>query len=384
MSRAAWISAVALLAIGPAPLAMAQGSAPAAVTAKTAQLDQACLRAGGRPAGKPYVLVHDFTGDGRPDFLVSEGDYGCAGRPGIFQSNNQAFIEIYVADPRIGAQRVYRQQVRAYRVLNTTPRTVQIALAAPACAGGQAMCGLTLTFNPQTGGFNATPGGQGQAAAQPPAPSSAVTTPAPQPEAQGDFIARCQRELIAADPKARQWAAETCKYSWDQLAAAGPAADTVIALATARTATPLNLAQIKAATPAVRWQAQPGPAGTSVGALGRFAAVIDMKAGTASFNWSANGQPVPFDLPAALKSRGVGLSQIACWNLGLSEVTRVYRLTVSGRPPTALTVYSREAPTASASSSYNAVLEMTRPPPTLAALRAKSPDDDWQLVCDGK
>lgn len=384
MSRAAWMCVVALLATGLGSPTMAQGPAPAAVTAKTAQLDQACLRAGGRPAGKPYVLVHDFTGDGRPDFLVSEGDYGCAGRPGIFQSNNQAFIEIYVADPRIGAQRVYRQQVRAYRVLNTTPRTVQIALAAPACAGGQAMCGLTLAFNPQTGGFNATPGGQtqAQAAAPPPGPSTAAAMAVR--ETQADFMARCQRELIAQDPKARQWADETCKYSWDQLAAAGPAADALIALATARTAAPLGLAQIKAATPAVRWQTQPGPTGNGVGTLGRFTAVIDMKAGTTSFNWSANGQPVPFDLPAALKARGVGLSQIACWNLGLSEVTRVYRLTAPGKPPSALTVYSREAPTASANSSYGAILDLTRPPPTLAALRAKSPEDDWQLVCDGK
>ena len=104
MPQASWkvrLSALAgglgLLASG-AP-AQAQ-QAPPQVAAKIAQLDQACQRAGGRPVAKPYVLVHDFTGDQRPDFLVSEGDYECAGKPGLFQANNQAFIEIYVTDPR--------------------------------------------------------------------------------------------------------------------------------------------------------------------------------------------------------------------------------------------------------------------------------------------
>lgn len=382
MARWAWIVGVFGLIASLASPALAQ-NAPPQVAAKIAQLDQACTRAGGRPVAKPYVLVHDFTGDQRPDFLISEGDYECAGRPGIFQANNQAFIEIYVTDARNNAQRVYRQQVRAYRVLNTTPRTVQIALTAPACPGGQNLCGLTLAYNPQTGVFNATPVSQAQAAA----PSTPAATPPPATatgvrETQAQFMARCQRELIAENPQARQWAGDTCKESWTQAAAAGPAADGLVALATAQTAGPLDMAKIKAALPAVRWSAKPGPGGNATGALGKLTTVIDMKAGSVSFDWAAVGEPTPFDIPQALKARGVALTQIACQGYGVSEFTLVYRMTVAGQTPMGLTVYNRGAPTASASSFYNAVLDVNRPPPTLAGLKAKAPNDGWAATCD--
>ncbi|MBU1374336.1 MAG: hypothetical protein KKE02_21690 [Alphaproteobacteria bacterium] len=381
MNRLAWIVVLAGLVAGLASPALAQGNAPPQVAAKIAQLDQACQRAGGRPVAKPYVLVHDFTGDARPDFLISEGDYACAGRPGIFQTNNQAFIEIYVTDARNNAQRVYRQQVRAYRVLNTTPRTVQIALTAPACANGQAMCGLTLAFNPQTGGFTAEPVGPAQATA-PATPPAPVATGARETEAQ--FMVRCQREMIAKNPQARKWAADSCKEGWGMAAAAGPLADALIAVATARTAGPLSLAQIKAATPGVRWSAKPGPGGNGVGALGKFDAAIDMKAGSISFGWSAIGEPPPYDVAEALRVRGVALTLVACQSFGISEQTRIYRMTAAGQTPAALTVANRAAPSASASSFYSAALDVARPPQTLAAIRAKAPNDDWTAVCESE
>lgn len=371
MKRWAWVVGAAAAIAGLGSTALAQGNAPAPVAAKMAQLDQACQRAGGRPVAKPYVLVHDFTGDARPDFLISEGDYQCAGRPGIFQAGNQAFIEIYVTDARNGAQRVYRQQVRAYRVLNTTPRTVQIALAAPACPNGQALCGLTLAFNPQTGGFIAAPGGQTQAATPPSASPSAASGGV---ESEAAFLARCQQELIAENSKARQWAADSCKESWGKVTAAGPAADALIALAIARKAGPLAVAQIKAATPGVRWSA-------TTGVLGKLSAAIDAKAGAVAFEWSAKGETSPFDVPQALRTRGVLLAQIACQSLGLSEVTTVYRMTAPGQPPLGLTIYDRTAPTGSAISFYTASLDVARPAPTLAALRAKDPDDGWAASC---
>ena len=369
------------------PAAQAQ-SAPPQVAARIAQLDQACQRAGGRPVAKPYVLVHDFTGDQRPDFLISEGDYGCAGKPGLFQTNNQAIIEIWVTDPRNQAQRLYRQQVRAYRVLNTTPRTVQIALAAPACPGGQNLCGFTLAFNPGTGAFVAQAVGQGapaQAAAAPPSPGPAApATATGVRESQADFLARCQREMIAKNPQARQWAADSCKESWGMAVAAGPLADTLVAVVAARTAGPLGVPQIKAATPAVRWSARPGPGGNATGTLGKFDAVIDPKAGEISFGWQAVGEPSPYDVAQALKARGVALTQIACQSFGLSEQTRIFRITAPGQTPAGLTVASRQAPTASASSFYSAALDVTRLPPTLAAVRAKAPNDGWTAVCESE
>lgn len=384
MTRWAWIVGAVGLVASLGPPALAQ-NAPPQVAAKVAQLDQACQRAGGRPVAKPYVLVHDFTGDGRPDFLISEGDYECAGRPGIFQTNSQAFIEIYLTDARNNAQRVYRQQVRAYRVLNTTPRTVQIALTAPACPGGQTLCGLTLAFNTRTGVFDAKPVGQAQAAAPlPPSAGQPTPTATGVRDTQADFMARCQREMIAREPAARKWAADSCKDRWTAVAASGPAADVLLAVAAARGAGPPGLAQIKAATPAVRWSAKPGPGGNGVGSLGKFDAVIDVKAGSVSFGWQAVGEPPPYDIAEALKVRGVTLTQIACQSFGISEWTRIYRMTAPGQTPAALTIASRTAPSASASSFYSAALDMARPPPTLAALRAKAPNDDWTAACEGE
>lgn len=389
MPRASWKVRLGALAGGLGLLAAAAPAvaqqAPAQVAAKIAQLDQACQRAGGRPVAKPYVLVHDFTGDQRPDFLVSEGDYECAGKPGLFRANNQAFIEIYVTDPRNNAQRAYRQQVRAYRVLNTTPRTVQIALAAPACPGGQNLCGFTLAFNSQTAAFVAQAVGQGATSPAAAAPPAAAPAPAAAGtgtrETQADYLARCQREMIAADPNSRKWAADTCKEQWGVIAASGPAAEALIAVASARAAGPLTPPQVKAALPAVRWSAKPGPGGNVTGALGKLEAVIDAKAGEIGFNWAAVGQPVAFDVYEALKVRGVALTLVACQAFGLSEQTQIYRMAVPGQAPAGLTIARREAPTASATSYYGASLDFVRPPPTLSAIRAKAPQDGWQATC---
>lgn len=387
MGRTGWIVGVAgLAAIVGSPLVAQTPRAPAAVVAKMSQLDTACVRAGGRPVAKPYVHVHDVTGDGRPDYLLSEGDYECAGRPGIFQTDGQAFIEIYVTDAAGGARRTYRQRVRAYRVVNSTPRTIQIALTAPACADGKALCGLTLAYQPQTGGFTGVPVEPQQTQASPSAPPAAAPAedgpPTPRAgETQAAFGARCQREMIAAEPKSRAWAADSCQQTWARATAAGPAADLLIALAKARSAGALGVPQIKAATQNIRWSAKPGAAGLQSGALGRLEAILDPKEGTVSLGWSATGQMSPYDVPGALAVRGVALSQIGCQNYGQSEVTRVYRMTVEGAPPLALTVYDRSAPTANAFSFYNSALDVVRPPPTLAALRARAPGDNWSQRC---
>lgn len=391
MGGIVWIVGVAALALAAAsPLAAQTARAPAAVVAKMSQLDAACVRAGGRPVAKPYVHVHDVTGDGRPDYLVSEGDYECGGRPGVFQTDSQAFIEIYVADAAGGARRTYRQRVRAYRVVTSTPRKIQIALAAPACPGGKPLCARTLAYDPRSGGFAGIPLDSPQAAAAPPAPGR--TTPVAAPVEDGPprpragetlatFGARCEREMIAADPRSRTWAGDSCQQTWKMSAAAGPAADALVALAKARSAGSLGVPQIKAAAQGVRWLPAPRPNGVLTGVLGKLEALLDTKAGTVSLGWSATGQMTPYDVPGALAIRGAALSQVGCQNYGQSEVTRVYRMSVDGGPPLALTVFERTAPTANAMSFYSASLDVMRPPPSLAALRARAPDDNWSQAC---
>jgi hypothetical protein len=36
------------------------------------------------------VIAQDFTGDGLIDYLLSEGDYRCTRRPGLFRKDGQA------------------------------------------------------------------------------------------------------------------------------------------------------------------------------------------------------------------------------------------------------------------------------------------------------
>jgi hypothetical protein len=57
-------------------------------------------------------------------------------------------------------------------------------------------------------------------------------------------------------------------------------------------------------------------------------------------------------------------------------------MTGPGLAPMGLTVYERSAPTANANANYGATLDMVRPPPTLASLKAREPDAGWGAGCD--
>ena len=87
----AMLGGVAVLAHGGA--VEAQSRPPASVAVKIGALNQACMRAGGKPQAKSYIYVHDYTGDGQKDFLVDEGAYGCAGRPNLFKSGGAWTID---------------------------------------------------------------------------------------------------------------------------------------------------------------------------------------------------------------------------------------------------------------------------------------------------
>lgn len=359
------------------PLAGQAQNAPAAVSARMAQLDGACRRAGGRPQEQAYVQVRDFTGDARPDFLIAEGDYVCGGRPGMFEVEaGESFIEIWVVEGR-DAYRAYRQQVRGFRVIDTTPRKLEVTLGARDCPRLQLQCTVVLSWNAAAGRFDDR---------TPPPPVAARPPPRPGPatgvrETQAAFLARCQRETIAENPESRRWAADACRETWTRVTASGPAADVLMSLARARAAGPLNMGQIQAATAPIRWASR-AQGGIAQGSLGRLGAGIDMRAGTLSLDWSEVGGLIPYDIPQALKVRGVVLTQVACQAVGAGERTRVYRMTGPGQAPVGLTIYEREAPTANANSTYGATVDVVRPPPTLAALRARGPDEGWAATCN--
>jgi hypothetical protein len=128
---------------------------PPAVTQKIVAMDTACRGAGGRPGGGTYIFVHDFSGDGVNDFLISEGNYNCIGKSDAFRAGGKAVVEIYVTSGG-DAFRAFYEVLRGYRILDTRPRTVQIVREAAACGRApSATCTVTLRWDPPSRKFMA-------------------------------------------------------------------------------------------------------------------------------------------------------------------------------------------------------------------------------------
>ena|GEM_PF-429079 len=406
-----------LIAAAAAPLlivgaAQAQpASVPPTITARIAELDRACAAAGGRQVREPYIFVHDFTGDGVNDYLISEGNYRCAGRPDLFRKDNTAIVEIYVADDRGGAMRVFREPLLAYRILDGRPRVVQIARVGALCGLGSTsatQCGATLNWNPQarqfaliaTGARNgpsgpvAPPQALAQAGPSPsPSPRAGSSPPPPPPpaqppaappppaaaaslETQAAFLARCRKETLAANPSAARWVDGECKETWGRAQASGPLVDAVLALIPEAGTPPRDVAAVRARLASVRW-APRAASGLATGKLGVLDVSVDGKGQVSqvSFGWAAVGDLAPYDAPQALKARGVAVTLVACQALGAGEATRFYRVGAPGRPPFGLSVYDRAAPTASASAFYKVSVDLSGRPPSLASVRAAGASD---------
>ena len=54
------------------------------------------------------------------DFLISEGNYNCIGKPDAFRAGGKAVVEIYVTSGA-DAFRGFYEVVRGYRILDTRP-----------------------------------------------------------------------------------------------------------------------------------------------------------------------------------------------------------------------------------------------------------------------
>ena len=130
--------------------AQARPPIPSVVLDHMNDLDRRCAAAGGRAGEGRYVVAQDFTGDGRLDYLLSEGDYSCVGRPGLFRQGGVARVDLFVVDARNAARRVYSDQLIAYRVLAGQPAKVQIARQGAACGAGstaRTQCAAQLAWN---------------------------------------------------------------------------------------------------------------------------------------------------------------------------------------------------------------------------------------------
>jgi len=405
MRRVRFSVAFALVIFAVLPAAQAQVNPPPAVGARIAVLGAACRAAGGTPSSaRPYVFVHDFTGDGVNDYLISEGDFQCTGRPNVFNFNGRASIELWVAEANGAARQVHREQVVGYRIIDSRPRTLQVVRTGPACGPAQAgNCTVPLVWNPQTQtliGPGSGPPGPPQAnpndpfavaGAPPPGRSGQIPPPASQPastaaarapETQAQFMVRCRRERAALDRTLTARIIESsCESIWPMATAAGPAVDLLLAVAPAPGET-ATAASVRTRAPAVRWAARPEQGSLASGAFAPWQASVRAPGLKFTLSWFKNGDLSPFDVPEGFKVKGATVTEVACQAFGASESTRIYRVDAAGKAPFGLTVYSRAAAVASQSSDYNVTVDLTAGAPTLAALR-RSPDyADFQARCD--
>jgi hypothetical protein len=350
-------------------------SVPEPIKARVNDLVAQCARAGGQlgqmTGQGQFVIPRDFTGDGRTDFLVSEGNFPCVGKPALFRPDGLARVELWVGDGA-SARLGFADRLLAYRVLDGRPARLQIVRKAPAC-GGPARCGDELRWNAQSVSFEEWPtdgrkvsarpatGAAAMAAAPPSSPTTSPTTaqqaagiPQVQPGADAAFKARCRKETLAqSGPAAAKWVDGHCAEQWGRAVAAQPLAEAMLA-AVNTGAGPVEA--LRRATPMVRWASRPEPGALASGRLGSTSAALSGKGRADSFaiSWMQVGALIPFDVAAALEARGARLALTACEKLGAGEGERVWSVTLPGRKPFALTVSQRTAPTANASSSYAA------------------------------
>ncbi|MEW5684933.1 MAG: hypothetical protein AB1942_08445 [Pseudomonadota bacterium] len=348
----------AVLAAGSAQAQPQRPPVPPVVLAHMNDLDARCRAAGGRPDGGRFVFAQDFTGDGRLDYLVSEGDYACTGKPGVFRPGGQARVDIYVADARGQVLRNYSETLIAYRLIAGQPVKVQVARRGAACGAGvapTAQCAAQLAWNGRgfgegvAVGAGTTPGGSGS-----------VASPAPTVAGEAAFLVRCRRAYVSAEASAARWADGACKEDWKKVVASAPAAEFLLSVLPAPGAR-LTAESLRAAAPSVRWAARPADASSfASGRLGAFDITVSGRATpvSASAGWAAVGQPIPYDVVEALRQRGATLTLASCEKLGAGEGTRVFAGHAPGKPPFAVTIEQREAPTASANSFYSASISL--------------------------
>jgi hypothetical protein len=219
-----------------------------------------------------------------------------------------------------------------------------------------------------------------KAASAQPAPKAASAQPAPKAasvETQATFTARCVRDMVAANPRAKGWAQDSCQQDWDRITAAGPVAEAILAAAPS-TPAPIDPRALPARLPMVKWRARPQGTLSAQGNLGKFDVQLDRKPAL-SFNWGAAGELVPYNAVAALRGRGAEVKLIGCVMYGAGEASQTFRVAAPARVPFMLTVYGRDAPTANAQSFYNVTLDLSGKVQTLAQLRRDG--NEWVETC---
>ncbi|MGF7148881.1 hypothetical protein FHS96_002509 [Sphingomonas zeicaulis] len=137
---------------------------PTQVQARIGDLDARCRAAGGRPNPRPYLFIHDYSGDGVPDYLLSEGRYGCTGQEGVFRVVGASVVEIFVTEADGSAFSAWRSIVAGYRLVQHKPLLVQVVKVGREC-GPSPLCGYQLRYDAEGRKFDAIPVSPAQAGA---------------------------------------------------------------------------------------------------------------------------------------------------------------------------------------------------------------------------
>ena len=202
-----------------------------------------------------------------------------------------------------------------------------------------------------------------------------ATTPAAAQETREQFMERCTLALTETANMA-SYAEGACNEQWPKITRTNQMIDALLSLFAAGTPSALDPADVRARASMVRW----GSASE-----GRLADLNVQTTRTPTtrivFNWSATGEPVPFDPVEALRVRGARVDPIGCYAYGAGESNSVWRVEAPDHVPFALTVYRREAPTASALSYITVSADAERNIPALGDLRTAEPDPNWMEAC---
>ena len=352
---------------------------PLAVGSHMTSLDARCKGAGGRPGDGRYVIAHDYTGDGLTDYLLSEGDYNCIGRPGLFRQDGQARIDIFVTDRANSARRVYSDILIGYRVLAGKPAKVQIARKGAACGSAPTVqCAAQLEWTGQSfGEGTSVSNARARTPTMPPPPTTPASGAAAVSEAvpvlipvavnaEADFLVQCRKNYVSRDARNSRWAADQCKEDWRKVVASGPAAQALLAIIHSISQGRPSVATIKQRATGVRWSARTAPPSIATGTLGAFSVSVEGKTlpSAVQVSWTKVGELIPYDVVNAMKVRGATLTEVSCEKTGVGEGSRVYAGSIPDGAPFTLTVDLRTAPVAMATSYYNVSVGLDGRQPT--------------------
>ncbi|MCG2842688.1 hypothetical protein L6Q21_17065 [Sandaracinobacter sp. RS1-74] len=371
--------------------ALAQGHVPEPIKQRVNDLVAACAQAGGKLGSMDgqgrFVIPVELTGDGRTDFVVSEANFPCTGRPNLFRPDGLGRVQVYAADASGGARLLFDERLLAYRLVAGKPARLQIARRGAACGQGaaaNARCGDELRWNASAARFDqvATDGRPAapraiaapEAAAPIPAAAPAGATPAapagPVPPvvagAEGRFKAACRSRFLATKPPRTDWIDEACAEEWQKVVSTQPVAEALLRAIPAGPGAAPALADLRQRMAGVRWLAKPVQDTLATGVLGDYSISISGKGrpDSVNVNWSKVGAEIPLDLPEAFAARGATLKLTRCEKMGTGEGERNWTVTFPGRQPFALEIFQRTAPTGGAWSNYAATVRLDGAPST--------------------